>query len=472
MSTFVSLGKRHGIKLQAAWHADRVQSTTKMKGTRPILQHSGSAEAVPGLRRGGLLAASAVATSALVTLCSVAATIIALRVLSPSEAGRFAFLVELLYSIGLLGSLGQSTLHARIYQQSTAEYFDWRKDAWSAAWMTAPVIIIAVLALVIPYQLTAFQVTFLCLGGEIFVLTNCFSAVLAQQQHYAWSAALLRMGNGLLIVPALLMLANASLRHLNFILLSLLVFLGATSVIGGVVLARRLKAGNARINIRQRVYGLIFLASLLSILAPQRGLIVVAGTMLSAENVAALAALAIILRVFDLIGEPAGRVFSTEMARHPDVISRGLLFGPWLAAGAISAGLLVFLPPVAHHFYAGRYDSAIPLLGWLIAAGALRFIEIVPRGFLSYLAPTRLLNRFTAAQCACAIAGLVVMVKWTGDYGLRGLVCAGASIAAVRVAISYLFFALVRRHRLSESAATRDGLIVEALETGSKESPI
>jgi hypothetical protein len=125
-----------------------------------------------------------------------------------------------------------------------------------------------------------------------------------------------------------------------------------------------------------------------------------------------------------------------------------------------------------HHFYAGRYDSAIPLLGWLIAAGGLRFIEIVPRGFLAYLAPPRLLNRFTAAQCACAIAGLVVMVKWTGDYGLRGLVSAGALIAAIRTAISYLFFAMVRRHRLSESTATRDGLIVEALETGSKESPI
>ena len=307
---------------------------------------------------------------------------------------------------------------------------------------------------------------------RIFCANELPRAVLAQQQHYAWSSALLRMGNGLLVLPALLMLANASLRHLDFILLSLLLFLGATSLLGGVLLGRRLKPGRARINMRQRLSGLIFLASLLALIVPQRGLIVVAGTMLSPETVAALAALASILRVFDLVGEPAGRVFSTEMARHPHAIRQGLLFAPWLAAGAISAGLFLFLPPVAHHFYGGRYDAAIPLLGWLIVAGAFRFVEIVPRGFLAYRAPPQLLNRFTAAQCACALLGLIVMVNWTAAHGARGLVCAGALIAAVRVGVSYFFFARLRRTDLSVSTATRQGLIVEALETGSEESPI
>jgi len=431
-----------------------------------------SSDEAPGLRRGGLLAASAVATSAFVTLCSVAATVIALRVLAPLEAGRFAFLVELLYSIGLLGSLGQSTLQARIYQQSPAEHFDWRKDAWSTTWLTGPFIIVAVLALAVPYQLTLLQMSFLCLGGELFVLTNCFSAVLAQQQHYAWSSALVRLGNGLLIFPTLLMLANRSLRHLEFILFSLLFSLAATALLGGLVLARRLKPGRARLSMRQRVSGLIFLVSLLALLLPQRGLIVVAGTLLTAEKVAALAALASILRVFDLIGEPAGRVFSTEMARHPKSISGGLLFAPWLAAGLISACLLGLLPPAAHYFYAGRYDAAMPLLGWLVLAGALRFIEIVPRGFLAYLAPARLLSQFTAAQCACAVVGLMVMVKWTEEHGLRGLVSAGAVIAAARVGISYLFFTMIRRRGLIDSTTMRERLMVETLEPGSEESPI
>jgi hypothetical protein len=442
-----------------------------MRRPRPKFQRPPDHEISPGLRRGGILAAGSVAASAFTTLCSVAATILILRVLSRGEAGRFAFLVELLYSVGLLGSLGQSVLQARLYHQAPAGHFDWRRDAWSTIWITTPFIIVSVLAIAIPYELTVFQMAFLCLGAELFVLTSCFSAVLGQQQHYAWSSALLRMGNGLLIFPAVLMLANQSLRRLDFILVSLLVFLGATTLLGGVLLARRLERGQARINIRQRISGLIFLASVLALLVPQRGLIVVAGAMLSAENVAALAALASILRVFDLIGEPAGRVFSTEMARHPRAISRGLLVAPWLLAGLISAVLLVALPPAAHYFYAGRYDAALPLLDGLVVAGALRFAEIVPRGFLSYLAPTRLLNRFAAVQCAGAVAGLALMVKWTADYGLHGTVWAGALIAATRVGVSYLFLAKVQRVGAG-STATSKGLMVEPLETGSEEPPV
>jgi hypothetical protein len=438
---------------------------------RSKIQRPAANDTPTGLGRGGILAAGSVAASAFTTLCSVAATILILRVLSREEAGKFAFLVELLYSVGLLGSLGQFALQARLYHQAPAGYFDWKRDAWSTIWITAPFVVVAVLAIAIPYELTVFQMTFLCLGAELFVLTNCFSAVLGQQQHYAWSSALLRMGNGLLIFPALLMLANQSLRRLDFILVSLLVFLGVAALVGGILLARRLERGQGRITIWQRVSGLIFLASILALLVPQRGLIVVAGAMLSPEKVAALAALASILRVFDLVGEPAGRVFSTEMARHPRVISRGLLMAPWLLAGLISAVLLVALPPVAHYFYAGRYDAALGLVNWLVVAGALRFVEIVPRGFLAYLAPARSFKWYTAVQCGCAVAGLVLMVKWTADYGLNGTVWAGALIAAARVGISYLFFAMVQRARTG-SVTAGEGFVIEPIETGGEEPPV
>ncbi len=442
-----------------------------MRKTRSKVQRRPADETPIGLGRGGILAAGSVAASALTTLCSVTATILILRVLSPEEAGKFAFLVELLFSVGLLSSLGQFTLQARLYHQAPPGHFDWRWDAWSTIWITAPFILISVLAIAIPYQLTVFQVIFLGLGAELFILTNCFSAVLAQQQHYAWSSALLRMGNGMLILPALLMVADRSLRHLDFILLSLLVFLGVAALLGGILLARRLERGRARITIRQRLTGLIFLASILALLVPQRGLIVVAGTMLSPENVAALAALASILRVFDLVGDPAGRVFSTEMARHPRAVSPGLLIAPWLLAGLMSAVLFVALPPVAHYFYAGRYDSALGLLNWLLLAGALRFVEIVPRGFLAYLAPARAFNWYTAAQGLCAAVGLALMVKWTADYGLYGTVWAGALIAAARVVISYVFFASVQRIGPGSMSASKR-FVIESLQAGSEEPPV
>lgn len=442
-----------------------------MRKTRSKFQRPAANEGPIGLGRGGILAAGSVAASAFTTLCSVAATILILRVLSREEAGKFAFLAELVYSVGLLGSLGQFVLQARLYQQAPPGHFDWRRDAWSTIWITAPVIVVGVLAIAIPYQLTGFQMIFLCLGAELFVLTNCFSAVLGQQQHYAWSSALLRMGNGLLILPAFLMLANPSLRHLDFILVSLLVFLGVAALLGGILLARRLERGKRRITLHQRLSGLIFLASILALLVPQRGLIVVAGAMLSPENVAALAAIASILRVFDLVGEPAGRVFSTEMARHPRAVNLGLVVAPWLLAGLISAVLLVALPPVAHYFYAGRYDAALGLLNWLVVAGALRFVEIVPRGFLYYLAPARTFNWYTALQCGCAVAGLALMVKWTGDYGLYGTVWAGALISAARLGVSYVFFARVQRLDPASMTAGQ-GLVIESLEAGGEEPPV
>src|SRR5205085_11573208 len=96
---------------------------------------------------------------------------------------------------------------------------------------------------------------------------------------------------------------------------------------------RWLKRGEARITLRQRLSGLVFLAALLALVVPQRGMIVVAGAMLNPAAVAALAALVSILRVFDLVGESAGRVFATEMARHSRRIGAGLFAAPWLFAG-------------------------------------------------------------------------------------------------------------------------------------------
>ncbi len=428
-------------------------------------------EMPPGLRRGGILAAGSIAASAFTTLCSLSATVLILRVLPREAAGRFAFLVDLLYSVGLLGSLGQSILQARLYHQRGAGNFNWIGDAWSTIWTTAPVVVAGVLAIAIPYRLTLFQGAFLCLGAELFILTSCFSAVLGQQRHYAWSSALLRLGNGLLIFPAVLMLTNPSLRRLDFVLVSLLVFLGLTTLLGGTLMGRWLDRGQVAITLRERISGLVFLASLLALVVPQRGLIVVVGAMLDPGTVAALAALVSILRIFDLVGESVGRVFSTEMARHSRNISPGLLAGPWLLAGLLSAAVLIALPTAVHRFYGGRYDVALPLLPWLVAAAALRFVETVPRGFLAYLATAGLFRRFAAVQSAGAVAGVILMVAWTAGRGLQGAVWAAALIAVVRLGISYLFLGQLRQEKTSSVPVSKH-LAVEPIETSGEEPPV
>jgi len=63
------------------------------------------------------------------------------------------------------------------------------------------------------------------------------------------------------------------------------------------------------------------------------------------------------------------------------------------------------------------------------------------------------------------------MVKWTAASGLYGAVLAGALIAAVRVVVSYLFFARVQRIATG-SAPAGEGFVVEAFETGGEEPPV
>jgi hypothetical protein len=420
------------------------------------------------LRRSTVLAVGSVTASALVTICALAATALILRVLPRAEAGRFALVVELLYALGVLGSLGQATLQARLYQQAEPGHFDWWRDLRSTIAITFPAILLAVLAIAVPYGLTSFEIVFICAGSELFVLISCLSAVLAQQQQYAWSSALLRLPNGLLIVPVGLMMIHRSWLNLHFILLCFLFLLFLTVLLSVWLLGRRLDRGRAAITLKQRLPGFTFLIAIVAIIATQRGMIAVAGAILTPERIAALAALIVLLRVFDLIGEPAGRVFATEMARDPRAITPALLATPWLLAGILSALLLVALPPAVRHFYAGRYDAALPLLPWLVAAGALRFAEVVPRGFAFYLAPTSSLHWFAAVQSVVAIVGLALMVKWTQDYNLRGTVWAGALIAAMRLVASYIFFAHVR----NKSPSGRESLSVEGLEIASEEPPV
>jgi hypothetical protein len=430
-----------------------------------------SQENKTGLRRSGTLAAASVTASALVTICALAATALILRALSRAEAGRFALLVELLYALGLLGSLGQAMLQARLYQHASPGHFDWLADLRATIGLTLPVVVLAVFAIAIPYGLTSSEIAFLCAGSELYVLINCVSAILAQQQRYVWSSALLRLPNGLLIIPVAMMLINRSWLGLQFALASFLFLLALTVAFSVWLLADQRERGRARITFKQRLPGLIFLVGVLGIVATQRGMITVAGAIVPPERVASLAALLVLLRVFDLIGEPSGRVFSTEMARDPRAINRGLLAAPWLIAGILSLGLLALLPPLARHFYAGRYDAALPLLPWLVVAGALRFVEIVPRGAIFYLASTRSLNGFAIVQSVVAVVGLAIMVQWTQSYDLHGTVWAGAMIAAVRVAVSYFFFARIfRRNR--ESSTSTDDLLIKPVEIGGEEPPV
>jgi hypothetical protein len=131
-------------------------------------------------------------------------------------------------------------------------------------------------------------------------------------------------------------------------------------------------------------------------------------------------------------------------------------------------------PQLTHHFYAGRYDFAVPFLPWLVLAAALRLVEIVPRGVLGYLASQPILNRFSFIQCAIAIGGIVLMMTWTVDHGFSGILYAYTVIAAARTIVSYLFLGKVLKvsRQTDTSAETGERVLVEPFQAGGQEPPI
>jgi hypothetical protein len=159
------------------------------------------------------------------------------------------------------------------------------------------------------------------------------------------------------------------------------------------------------------------------------------------------------------------------MAQHAGRITPGLFAAPWLLAGVLTAGVLVALPPVVHQFYHGRYDTALPLLGWLVIAAASRFVEVVPRGFLAYTAPPPLLNRFAMSQCLVAAIGVPLMLFFAKTQGAMGLVRATAVVSLFRLATSYLFMIPLRRGTI-KSGTRRDDLVIEPFQPAGQEPPV
>jgi hypothetical protein len=101
-------------------------------------------------------------------------------------------------------------------------------------------------------------------------------------------------------------------------------------------------------------------------------------------------------------------------------------------------------------------------------------VEIVPRGVLGYLASRPLLNRFSFIQCAIAIGGIVLMMKWTADDGFSGIFYAYTLIAAARTIVSYLFLGKVLKvsRQTDTSAETGEGVLVEPFQAAGQEPPI
>ena len=138
-------------------------------------------------------------------------------------------------------------------------------------------------------------------------------------------------------------------------------------------------------------------------------MITVAGAILTPERIAALAALIVSTASFRS-GRRADRTRFCDGngARTSTLSHRAMLVDAMDAGGNSFRAVTGGASSGGATFLCGRYDAALPLLPWSGAAGALRFVEVVPRGFAFYLAPTASrCNGFAAVQSVVAIGGIL-----------------------------------------------------------------
>lgn len=382
--------------------------------------------------------------SASATLAGVAANVLILRLLPPDDAGSYALLITLLYTAGTLAPLGQGTYLARFYHRVGATGRDWRADLGGVAALSLLVLLVSTPVLATVYALSAKESACLCIGAFLFATLSCAGSLLAEQRRYTLSNLLVRLPNAMLLLPAAAICLLPAPHRLPLVLAGLIAFLTLGLAVAFAALRRQMPTGTLRTSWRQRMGGLVFLASALGLLLPERGLIALAGVHLSPVEIAALVALGSFLRVFDLVGDAGGRVAAREMARGDRPGRRWLLLPLPVALGLAVAAWLA-LPSMVHLLFRGRYDAVIPLIPWLAAAAALRLAEVVPRTYLVFAGSERALHRSTTAHFLVALAGIALAMGWIAREGLPAVAYAALLIAAARLAVSYAFVPSVSR---------------------------
>ncbi len=402
-----------------------------------------------GLWRWARLLGEPAGASSAIALLGLIGQVILLRTLPVEEAGRFALLIAVVQIMSAFGNLGQPTLLVRLYSRKPVGSYDWAADLLGSALLSAPVLLLAAAAFAAFYRFDLPATAYLVGISLPWVLLTLSASTLNSARHYLRASALVRMPNGLLILPAALSLLFPSLARLNVALL--LHFLGTALALAAAlaVLARRLPRGSLRLTRRQRLQGLAFVVSQFSTILPDRGLVAVLGALAPPAQVATFSALATLFRPFQLLRNVTALTLTTELARRERVNYRRMDLGLGGAALLLALAAAMAVPPALGMIYGGRYSEGLVLVPWLALAGAMNLWEALPRAHIIGIAAARIMNTFILSQALTVILGLALAVLLTAQYGMLGTAWAGAIIFVGRNAVGHTFLWVSLRRRRS-----------------------
>jgi O-antigen/teichoic acid export membrane protein len=409
--------------------------------------------AAPTLWRWIKFAGGTTIVTVIMSAGSLASNVLVYRLLPAEQAGQFALLIALSQSLALVAGLGQHNLIRRIYSLRPLGTFDWPRDLLQTLLLVAPVAALGSFVAGLVYRLDFWRAGFVFVASLSFIASWAIGSMLASQQKYVWSNALLRLPYNLLLVVLVPIAAIPDSNRLAYIVLSQAAVMLLSIILGLLLLRRLVPPGDARIPLPDRRHGLVFLTSSVAYQLPEEALIAIAGAFMPPEQLAAVAALVLFLRLFGMSYDILSHILVTELARRERIRYRQMLVALLALGGMMSAGALLLLPFLSSWLYGGRYDAYHFLIPWLVLSAALQLMEVLPRSHILGRAPDAMMRRYVAIHALIVVLGAAVTVGMIFRWGLLGLAMGTAGLYLARNAASYYFSIQNRRRSLRETAS-------------------
>ncbi len=402
----------------------------------------GTVRSGPGERVERSLAAvfsGSTAVSALTSLLSLAASAVILRTLPVADAGRFALIASLVQVIAVVGAVGQPGLMMRLYSHQGAGHFNWLRDVWGALRFSLPLLALGVVGCALGYGLSFPHGLVLAGGTVLLTVSHSAAHILNSQRHYTWSAMLLRLPMGLMVLPALVVVIAPETARLNLMLGALVASVGVTVLAALGRLHACVARGATAIDWRVRWHGVGFGALAITHLLPDQGLVIIAGAAVAPEELAAYAALSVLVRPIVLVRSVLQPLLAVEIVRRPQLRGGRVAVGVWAGTITLTGVAIIAGPAAASFVYGGRYDELSGLVVPLAVASGLLLGEVLPRSYVVGRAAQARLNQYVLVQLAIAGLGAAVAVMAAVTYGVTGVAWAGVGIAGFRVTAAYAY---------------------------------
>lgn len=340
----------------------------------------------------------------------------------------------------MVSNLGQANLTARRYGKSPQGSQDWAADLVNLTIFVLPVVLGTSILAGIVYDLGASQLLFLFSNALMKVMLLSIAFMLGARGMYVWSAVLIRLPRGLLIIPAVLMLFQFAGATLELILraqtaLSALILFAAL-----VVLKSQLARGPNHIGFRERLSAVVFLASSGTTLLMDRGLVVIAGAIVTAPQLAIYEAVSLIGRAFALLRGILYQVLMPELIKRAQPNIKRLVFGVWILAFGVASAMWIAGLPLLNSLFAGRYNAGQEIIPWFILAGFLLVGEVLPRSYIMGRSKAIFANRYVLLQIS--VIGIVTAlgIPLIHRFNISGAVWTLAFAQLARIIISHSFW--------------------------------